>query len=641
MSAQIRFGISQKIMVAPAIIAVLLAIFGLYSARNMLTIDSLVSSSAQSAASEREAQEVEAAAHALHASIYRSLALINMNQDKQAETLMQSQIESLDEMVRAIEADNAREHPYLPKLREYQGQVQQAFDAASSDVNLGAMMMQSANASYDELVVMVQGMTAASRLRSAKAHREFDDTFSQMQYVQVLALVAAVVLGLLIAYLAGRRIAEPLRQIQSQLHAIEQTGDFGLRVQVKSHDEVGQTAQSVNALLSALQQGLQAANRSMAALAEGNFSRVTDLSVRGDLASMMAAINGTVDSMQQTMAGLDQVMAAMSQGQFSVRLDLQVRGAYRRTADQALGALHALERMLGDVGQVMQQVAQGQLGVRVTAQGHGELETLKHNINTSLTSLGQALEAIKQNARQVAAAASESSQAIGQISDGAQNQTHAISQVATAVRQTAASVAEVSRNTEVASQKSRQSVAVLRQGLTKIDAMVEVVSSIASNSEKINKITEVIESIANKTNLLSLNAAIEAARAGEHGKGFAVVADEVGKLAINSAESSKEIAQLVQQAVRDTAQAVAAVQAVSADMSQIEMGSQETDQMLQRIASALEEQSTAVEQIKANLASVDSIARSNASASEEITASVLELSKIADATRQEVARFQV
>jgi methyl-accepting chemotaxis protein len=279
--------------------------------------------------------------------------------------------------------------------------------------------------------------------------------------------------------------------------------------------------------------------------------------------------------------------------------------------------------------------------VRVSAQGQGELEALKHNINTSLSSLAQAMQAINVNARQVAVAASESSQAIGQISDGAQNQTHAISQVATAVRQTATSVAEVSRNTEVASLKSRQSVDVLRDGLTKIDKMVEVVNNIAANSEKINKITEVIEGIANKTNLLSLNAAIEAARAGEHGKGFAVVADEVGKLAVNSAESSKEIALLVQQAVLDTAQAVAAVQAVSADMTQIEMGSQETDEMLRRIAAALEEQSTAVEQINANLANVDAIARSNAAASEEIAATVIELAKVADATRQEVARFQV
>jgi methyl-accepting chemotaxis protein len=229
---------------------------------------------------------------------------------------------------------------------------------------------------------------------------------------------------------------------------------------------------------------------------------------------------------------------------------------------------------------------------------------------------------------------------VGQIADGAQNQTHAISQVAAAVRQTAASVMDVSRNTEQASQKSRHSVTVLRDGLLKIEKMVEVVNNIAVNSEKINKITDVIEKIANKTNLLSLNAAIEAARAGEHGKGFAVVADEVGKLAVNSAESSKEIAQLVQQAVLETARAVQAVGAVSADMNLIEIGSMETDEMLRRISTALEQQSSAVEEINANLASVDMIARGNASATEEITSSVMELSRIAESTRREVDRFQ-
>ena len=59
----------------------------------------------------------------------------------------------------------------------------------------------------------------------------------------------------------------------------------------------------------------------------------------------------------------------------------------------------------------------------------------------------------------------------------------------------------------------------------------------------------------------------EAARAGEHGKGFAVVADEVGKLALKSANSSKEIAQLVEQAVRDAHLAVKHVSAVSQDLN--------------------------------------------------------------------------
>jgi methyl-accepting chemotaxis protein len=74
-------------------------------------------------------------------------------------------------------------------------------------------------------------------------------------------------------------------------------------------------------------------------------------------------------------------------------------------------------------------------------------------------------------------------------------------------------------------------------------------------------------------------------------------------------------------------------------MTNIEQGARETDTMLQRIAAALEQQSAAVEQINANLSNVDNIARSNAAASEEITATVIELSKIADATRREVEKF--
>jgi methyl-accepting chemotaxis protein/aerotaxis receptor len=209
-----------------------------------------------------------------------------------------------------------------------------------------------------------------------------------------------------------------------------------------------------------------------------------------------------------------------------------------------------------------------------------------------------------------------------------------------AIKHTAESVTDVSRNTAIASQKSRESMAIMQTGMDKMTHMVQVVNNISVHSDKINKITEVIEKIANKTNLLSLNAAIEAARAGEHGKGFAVVADEVGKLALNSAESSQEIAALVKQAVEEARSAVTAVMDVSEDMSGIERETQATDQMLQRIATALVQQSSAVEQINVNLNNLDQIARSNAAASEEIAATVIELSKIADATRHEVQRFE-
>ncbi len=634
-----KLGISYKIMVAPAIIAVLLLVYGLFSARNIWEFEKLVAQLDAAVKTEQMAQEVESAVNAMEAAAFRSLALINMNKDEQAQAMMTAQFEAGDELERMLSVGKAPD--YLPKLKDYVHKVHQAYDAATSDTNLGAMMLQSSSKDYDALVQELQGIIAISRIAKDKAQRDLDSTLVQMQQSQIALLLLAVLVGLAVAYFMARKIAGPLQEIQQSLAEIERSGRLAQRVPVRTDDEVGQTARSINALLDSVQSGLGAVSQTVQALAEGDFAHRAHAELRGDLADMMASVNQTVDSLSQTMNGLNQIMAAMSQGEFSTQVSIEARGSYQVTAEKAIATLRTLEQMLGDIGQVMQAVSQGNLKLRVTAQGQGDLDQLKQNINLSLESLGKAMAAINQNAREVAAAAAESSQAIGQISDGAQNQTHGISQVAAAVRQTAASVADVSRNTELASQKSRQSVAVLRDGLTKIERMVEVVNNIAASSEKINKITEVIESIANKTNLLSLNAAIEAARAGEHGKGFAVVADEVGKLAVNSAESSKEIATLVQQAVLETAKAVTAVQAVSADMSQIEMGSMETDNMLRRIASSLEEQSTAVEQINANLGNMDAIARSNAAASEEITATVMELARIADATRQEVGRFHL
>jgi methyl-accepting chemotaxis protein len=396
----------------------------------------------------------------------------------------------------------------------------------------------------------------------------------------------------------------------------------------------------VSQMQKSLQSTLQDIIGVMTAVAQGHLDRRVSVEARGDLGALKANINQSIHVQQAVFQDITHVMQGVAQGDFAMRVTAEAKGELNTLKQNINQSMAAQQTVFQDIRLVMQGVAQGNLQRRVSAHALGDLNELKDNINQSLDALREAMTTIHLNARQVAAASGEASNAIGQISDGARHQTDAISQVANAVRQTVTSVTEVSENTEVASQKSRQSFTLVRGSMVKMDEMVKVVNNIASNSEKINKITEVIEKIANKTNLLSLNAAIEAARAGEHGKGFAVVADEVGKLALNSAESSQEIAVLVKQAVEEARSAVKAVMDVSQDMSGIERETQATDQMLQRIASALVQQSSAVEQINVNLNNLDQIARSNSAASEEIAATVVELSKIADATRREVQRFE-
>lgn len=396
----------------------------------------------------------------------------------------------------------------------------------------------------------------------------------------------------------------------------------------------------VSQMQQSLQSTLQDIVSVMTAVAQGHLDRRVTVAARGDLGALKENINQSIQVQQSVFQDITHVMQGVANGNFTLRVTAEAKGELNILKQNINQSMAAQQTVFQDITHVMQGVSQGNLQRRVVAQALGELDQLKQNINQSLDELRNAMTTIHGNARQVAAASGEASNAIGQISDGARSQTDAISQVSNAVRQTVTSVSEVSQNTELASQKSRQSFVLVRASMAKMDEMVKVVNNIASNSEKINKITDVIEKIANKTNLLSLNAAIEAARAGEHGKGFAVVADEVGKLALNSAESSQEIAILVQQAVEEARSAVTAVGDVSKDMLGIERETQATDEMLQRIAASLEAQGTAVEQINSNLNNLDQIAQSNAAASEEIAATVVELSKIADATQREVQRFQ-
>lgn len=63
-----------------------------------------------------------------------------------------------------------------------------------------------------------------------------------------------------------------------------------------------------------------------------------------------------------------------------------------------------------------------------------------------------------------------------------------------------------------------------------------------SKIREIDGIIQIIKSISSQSNLLALNAAIEAARAGETGRGFSVVANEMGKLSNLSKESAEKVA---------------------------------------------------------------------------------------------------
>jgi methyl-accepting chemotaxis protein len=236
---------------------------------------------------------------------------------------------------------------------------------------------------------------------------------------------------------------------------------------------------------------------------------------------------------------------------------------------------------------------------------------------------------IIENIRQVAVAATQASQAVSHVSDGSNVQLGAPRQSAAALEQSAQAIRHVAQSTQLASDGAKQTMSLSEKGIAGMERLVALVTAISDNSAQVARITDSISRIANETKMLSLNAAIEAARAGEHGRGFSLVVEEVNKLARNTRGLTEDITLQVRRSSEEAERGVAMAREVAADMLSIGRGVSEGDRLMGAIATAIEQQQVAVADVNKNIGELTRIGQSNATAAEEITATMLDLSRLA------------
>lgn len=139
----------------------------------------------------------------------------------------------------------------------------------------------------------------------------------------------------------------------------------------------------------------------------------------------------------------------------------------------------------------------------------------------------------------------------------------------------------------------KDSIASVGEILNMIDTLNQVVEESSAKIAELEKLSgdierfaSVIGSISNKTNILSLNASIEAARAGEHGRGFAVVASEVRNLASQSAKSSKEITDTINQVQSSVKQTVGSMKDIYDNASNQKKKADNVGKVLEKVVDA-------------------------------------------------------
>jgi methyl-accepting chemotaxis protein len=320
--------------------------------------------------------------------------------------------------------------------------------------------------------------------------------------ISLLSTLLALGLGIVIAYRTAKGITDPLTKLMNVARAIGNTGDLEHNIDVTRQDEIGELARTFHKMVTYLKEMAGVSE----AIAGGDLTlevkpRSTHDTLGNAFAKMVDGLAGLVRSVRDASS---QVASASN----------QVAGASDDSAKIGLQASSAID----------------------------EVTSTMHEMSVNVQNMVKSTQV-------QASSVSETSASIDQMVASIQR-----------VADTAKVLLDISNRSREEVHNGIGTMEKATDGLNRINTTInssgESIGALGQRADDIGKIIEVIDDLAEQTNLLALNAAIEAARAGEHGLGFAVVADEVRKLAEKSAQSTKEISELIQSIQKEARKAV-------------------------------------------------------------------------------------
>ena len=346
-------------------------------------------------------------------------------------------------------------------------------------------------------------VAAGENRKLVDERRKSDDSAANWTIVvSLISTLVALSLGIAIAYRTAKSITEPLNDLMNVARGIGNTGDLEHNIDLNRDDEIGELARTFHKMVTYLKE--------MAGVSESIAGG--DLTLEVKPRSSHDTLGNAFARMVEGLAGL--VRSVRDASSQVASASNQVAGASDDAAKVGLQASSAID----------------------------EVTSTMHEMSVNVQNMVKSTQV-------QASSVSETSASIDQMVASIQR-----------VADTAKVLLDISNRSREEVHNGIGTMEKATDGLNRINTTItssgQIIGALGQRADDIGKIIEVIDDLAEQTNLLALNAAIEAARAGEHGLGFAVVADEVRKLAEKSAQSTKEISELIQSIQKEARKAV-------------------------------------------------------------------------------------
>lgn len=341
-------------------------------------------------------------------------------------------------------------------------------------------------------------------------------------------------------------------------------------------------------------------------------------------ALLAAVITFIVKAITRVIGHLDEVADG--------ELDFKISEKLLQRSDEIGNIARSVHTLIGGLASIVVNIhhSTGEL-----AEFKDDFQKKFETINNSISNVNVAVDEIANGAT---SQADETQKVNSQIND-----------MGDAITKTSQNVDSLTQSTEQMKEHNEQLDTTIQELMAISDRNKESLAAVYNQTNETNQsvmhignAVDMITDIAGQTNLLSLNASIEAARAGEYGKGFAVVADQIRQLADQSANTAKEIGEIVAELIENSNTSVETMGVVQQEMTgQYEKLNTTKDifgqlnEEVNNVVTAIESISTEVEsldklkgEVLGSAESLAAIAQENAASTEETSASMVELGEI-------------
>ncbi len=448
---------------------------------------------------------------------------------------------------------------------------------------------------------------------------------ARVRTVAVLTSIVGAVVALTLGIFLALMVSRPVEKIATVLKAVA-AGDYTVRLDIQSKDEIGQMAAALNTTIQAVVKAVQDVKD--AAEREKQVQQERAEAERRQAEAERKRQEGEVAAERQRMEDdrrRQEELAAKEREQAAVE---------QKKAEE-------LRRKVDYLLEVVGAAARGDLTKKVKVEGNEPVDELAAGIGKMLGDLAHVIGQVTESAAQFnegSRVIAESSQTLAQ---GAQTQSSSVEEMTASVEELARSIQGVKDNAIEADKVAKRTNQLAEQGGHAVQKSIEAMELIRTSSTQIGEIIQVISEIASQTNLLALNAAIEAARAGEHGMGFAVVADEVRKLAERSNQAAREISTLIKESTKRVEEGAQLSDETGKALKEIIGGVGATVAKISEIAAATVQQAANADEVSKAIQGVAQVTEQSAAGSEQMASSSEELGAQASALRDLVGKFKV